>query len=62
MIDSEGVSADDQDKILAADEIVKFLARAFEDGWEDAASVFGMLNDAKKLQVRVLHAASPPPC
>jgi hypothetical protein len=57
MIDS--VSADDQDKILASDEIVSCMARAFEDGWKDATSVFEMLDDAKKLQVRVLHAARP---
>lgn len=57
MIDSVHISDDDQDKILASDEIVACMARAFEDGWEDAASVFDMLDDAKKLQVRVLHAA-----
>ena len=57
MIDSEYVSGDDQGKILASDEIVACMARAFEDGWKDAKSVFEMLDDAKKLQVRVLHAA-----
>ena len=59
MIDSEYVSGDDQGKILASDEIVACMARAFEDGWKDAKSVFEMLDDAKKLQVRVLHAAHP---
>jgi hypothetical protein len=54
-------SEDDLPKITAADEIVACMARAFEDGWKDAKSVFDMLDDAKKLQVRVLHAASPPP-
>ena len=52
MIDS--VSDDDQDKILTSDEIVAFLARAFEDGWKEATSVFEMLDDAKKSQVRVV--------
>ena len=51
-------SEDDLPKITAADEIVACMARAFEDGWKDAKSVFDMLDDAKKLQVRVLHAAS----
>ena len=55
-----GLSCDDQDKILASDEIVACMARAFEDGWKDATSVFEMLDDAKKLQVRVLHAARLP--
>ena len=54
-------SEDDLPKITAADEIVACMARAFEDGWKDAKSVFDMLDDAKKLQVRVLHAARPPP-
>ena len=53
-------SEDDLPKITAADEVVAFMARAFEDGWKDAKSVFDMLDDAKKLQVRVLHAASLP--
>ena len=52
------LSRDDKSKILASDEIVACMARAFEDGWMDAASVFDLLNDAKKIQVRVLHAAS----
>ena len=47
-------SEDDLPKITAADEIVVFLARAFEDGWKDAASVFDLLEDTKKLQVRVV--------
>ena len=60
MIDNEYVSGDDQDKILASDEIVAFIARAFEDRWKHTTSVFDMLNDAKKIQVRVLHAARLP--
>lgn len=60
MIDSGGVSDDDQDKILASDEIVACMARAFEDRWKDAKSVFEMLDNAKKIQVRVLHAARLP--
>ena len=60
MIDSEYVSGDDQGKILASDEIVACMARAFEDGWTNTTSIFDMLNDAKKIQVRVLHAASLP--
>jgi hypothetical protein len=46
------VSETDQNKILTSDEIVAFLARAFEDSWKDAASVFDLLEDAKKSQVR----------
>ena len=53
-------SEDDLPKITAADEVVAFMARAFEDGWKNTTSVFEMLNDAKKIQVRVLHAASLP--
>ena len=41
-------SETDQNKILTSDEIVAFLARAFEDSWKDAASVFDLLEDAKK--------------
>jgi hypothetical protein len=52
-----GLSRDDQDKILASDEIVACMARAFED--RGNTSVFEILDDAKKLQVRVLHAARP---
>ena len=46
--------------VLEWDGIVAFVARAFEDRWKDATSVFDeILDDAKKLQVRVLHAARP---
>ena len=55
------VSETDQNKILTSDEIVAFLARAFEDRWKDAASVFDLLEDVKKIQVRALHAARPHP-
>lgn len=40
---------------------VAFMARAFEDKWGSAASVFDLLNDTKTIQVRVLHAARPQP-
>jgi hypothetical protein len=56
------LSCDDQDKILASDEIVACTARAFEDKWKDAALVFNMLEDVKKIQVRALHTASLPIC
>ena len=46
------VSVADKNKILISDEIVAFLARAFEDGWKFTHSVFDMLDDAKKVQVR----------
>lgn len=59
MIDE--VDGDDQLDILTSDKIVAFLARAFEDGWKEAASVFDLLDDTKKIQVRVLHAARPYP-
>ena len=48
------VSETDQNKILTSDKIVAFLARAFEDGWEDATTVFDLLEDTKKSQVRVV--------
>ena len=54
MIDSEHVSDDDQDEILASDKMVAFLACAFEDKWKDTMSVFDLLEDIKKSQVRVV--------
>ena len=60
MIDD--VDGDDEHDILTSDKIVAFLARAFEDKWKDAALVFNMLEDVKKIQVRALHTASLPIC
>ena len=50
----EDVDGDDEHDILTSDKIVAFLARAFEDRWKDAASVFDLLEDTKKSQVRVV--------